>query len=137
MKEAFKRILSKLEGIEVHCLEMSDWQGQSAIESAIEIIKQEQQSYIGNWIPCSERLPDKEGSYLSVMDKDYSLIRRFINESKKQTNADRIRSMTDEELAIHMMCPNEMGLAEIECDKSDSCNCYECLLKWLRAESEE
>lgn len=75
--------------------------------------------------------------HLSVMDKDYSLIRRFINESKKQTNADRIRSMTDEELAIHMMCPNEMGLAEIECDKSDSCNCYECLLKWLRAESEE
>ncbi len=55
---------------------------------------------------------------------------------KPQTNADRIRSMTDEELAIHMMCPNDMGLAEIECDKSDSCNCYECLLKWLRAESE-
>lgn len=55
----------------------------------------------------------------------------------KQTNADRIRSMTDEELAIHMMCPNDTGLAEIECDKSDSCNCYECLLNWLRAESEE
>lgn len=54
----------------------------------------------------------------------------------KQTNADRIRSMTDEELAIHMMCPNDTGLAEIECDKSDSCNCYECLLNWLRAESE-
>lgn len=73
--------------------------------------------------------------HLSIMDKDYSLIRRFINESKKQTNADRIRSMTDEELAIYMMCPNEMGLAEIECDKTDSCNCYECLLNWLRAES--
>lgn len=54
-----------------------------------------------------------------------------------QINADRIRSMTDEELAIYMMCPNEMGLAEIECDKTDSCNCYECLLNWLRAESEE
>ena len=58
-------------------------------------------------------------------------------EMPKQTNADRIRSMTDEKLAIHMMCPNDMGLAEIECDKSDSCNCYECLLNWLRAESEE
>lgn len=55
----------------------------------------------------------------------------------KQTNADRIRSMTDEELAIHTMCPNDTGLAEIECDKSDSCNCYECLLNWLREESEE
>lgn len=36
--------------------------------------------------------------------------------------------MTDQELAIHMGCPNDTGLAEIECDKSDSCNCYECLL---------
>ncbi len=54
-----------------------------------------------------------------------------------QTNADRIRSMTDEELAVNMMCPNENGLAEIDCDKNDNCNCYECLLKWLRAESEE
>ena len=36
--------------------------------------------------------------------------------------------MTDQELAIHMGCPNDKGLAEIECDKSDSCNCYECLL---------
>lgn len=56
---------------------------------------------------------------------------------KPQTNADRIRSMTDEDLAVSMMCPNENGLAEIDCDKNDNCNCYECLLKWLRAESEE
>ena len=56
---------------------------------------------------------------------------------KPQTNADRIRNMTDDELAVNMMCPNENGLAEIDCDKNDNCNCYECLLKWLRAESEE
>lgn len=60
-----------------------------------------------------------------------------IDKEKPQTNADRIRSMTDEELAVNMMCPNENGLAEIDCDKNDNCNCYECLLKWLRAESEE
>ena len=54
-----------------------------------------------------------------------------------QTNADRIRSMSDEELAMNMMCPNENGLGEIECDKSDNCNCYECLLKWLQSEVEE
>ena len=53
------------------------------------------------------------------------------------TNADRIRAMTDEDLAMVMMCPNESGIAEIACDKSDSCNCYECLLKWLQAEVEE
>lgn len=57
--------------------------------------------------------------------------------SKKQTNADRIRAMSDEELATNMMCPNENGLAEIECDKNDNCKCYECLLKWLQSEVEE
>lgn len=56
---------------------------------------------------------------------------------KKQTNADRIRAMSDEDLAINMMCPNENGLAEIDCDKCDNCNCYECLLKWLQSEVEE
>lgn len=35
------------------------------------------------------------------------------------TNAGRIRSMSDEELAMNMMCPNENGLGEIECNKDD------------------
>ncbi|GEM_PF-1980686 len=86
MQEAFKRILSKLEGIEVHCLEMSDWQGQNAIESAIEIVKQEQQSYIGNWIPCSERLPDKEGSYLVVGKTGGAVVTRWYAPSKYYPN---------------------------------------------------
>lgn len=69
--------------------------------------------------------------------KRYSPLEPYMEgEPKKETNADRIRSMTDEELAVNMMCPNENGLAEIHCDKNDNCNCYECLLKWLRAESE-
>ena len=55
----------------------------------------------------------------------------------RRTNADTIRAMTDEELAINMMCPKIYGLADIECDRSDSCNCYECILKWLRTEVEE
>ena len=53
------------------------------------------------------------------------------------SNADRIRSFSDEELAMNMMCPNENGLGEIECDKSDNCNCYACILKWLQSEVEE
>lgn len=52
------------------------------------------------------------------------------------SNADRIRSFSDEELAMNMMCPNENGLGEVECDKRDNCNCYECLLKWLQSEAE-
>ena len=38
---------------------------------------------------------------------------------------------------MNMMCLNENGLAEIECDKYDNCKCYECLLKWLQSEVEE
>lgn len=72
-----------------------------------------------------------------IADSPYGETERECSYYKPQTNADRIRSMTDEELAISMMCPNEMGLAEIECDKIDVCNCYECLLNWLGAESEE
>lgn len=52
------------------------------------------------------------------------------------TNAEMIRQMSEEDLAITIMCPDDCGLAEIACDKSDSCNCYECLLRWLRAEAD-
>src|SRR5699024_5365340 len=37
--------------------------------------------------------------HLSTMDKDYRLVREFIKSQRKQSNADRIRGMTDEELA--------------------------------------
>ena len=37
--------------------------------------------------------------HLSTMDKDYHLVREFIKSQRKQSNADRIRGMTEEELA--------------------------------------
>lgn len=37
--------------------------------------------------------------HLSTMDKDYHLVREFIKSQRKQSNADRIRGMGDEELA--------------------------------------
>ena len=64
------------------------------------------------------------------MDKDYSLIQRFINESRKQTNADRIRSMTDEELADFLVTVETNGYY----DQSIS-GTYE-MKEWLLAESE-
>ena len=51
------------------------------------------------------------------------------------TNAEKIRNMTDEELAYMLMCPAEYDL---ELNKASECkgemngNCYECTLKWLR-----
>ena len=53
------------------------------------------------------------------------------------TNADMIRAMSDEKLAANLMCPNEMGIADIPCDKSDKCDCYKCLLDWMRQSAVE
>lgn len=53
---------------------------------------------------------------------------------KPMTNGDKIRAMSDEELAVTLMCPNDMGMSDIECDKSDDCNCAQCLYAWLKQE---
>lgn len=50
------------------------------------------------------------------------------------TNADRIRSMSDEELAEWIIIPKATlkycQPYQTECDK----NCYNCRLKWLKKE---
>lgn len=53
-----------------------------------------------------------------------------------QTNSDRIRSMTDEELAevLFGSCIEHMGVEE--CSHPEEA-CKSCVLDWLRAESEE
>lgn len=59
-------------------------------------------------------------------------------EGRKMSNADRIRSMSDEELAIifnsAIACPGWMG-DNWECPTL--LNCEECWLKWLRTEVSE
>lgn len=49
------------------------------------------------------------------------------------TNAEMIRKMSDEELAVTIMCPNEIGHANIPCDY-DNHYCTKCCLDWLRQE---
>lgn len=51
------------------------------------------------------------------------------------TNADRIRCMTDEELAMAIMCPAEFTGSDKVCDFSHDCK--DCTLAWLQKESEE
>jgi len=58
--------------------------------------------------------------HLSIMDKDYSLIRRFINESKKNVNVDRIENMTENEAVKYMKIEREC--INRNCDR----NCAEC-----------
>lgn len=55
--------------------------------------------------------------------------------TNKQTNADRIRSMTDEELALAVMCPADITGGDTKCDRYG--NCRKCTLDWLQRESEE
>lgn len=52
------------------------------------------------------------------------------------TNFQAFMSLPVEEFARIMMCPNETGLVEIECDQSDNQNCYQCCLDWLRSEQQ-
>lgn len=55
----------------------------------------------------------------------------------RKTNADRIRSMSDEELAdvLFDSCLEVMKLEE--CTNTDNCGvCKRCVLDWLRSEAE-
>ena len=52
------------------------------------------------------------------------------------TNYEKIRAMSVEEMAAIIMCPNDAGIGNIPCDKSDSSDCFACLLKWLNSEAE-
>ena len=78
--------------------------------------------------------------HLSIMDKDYPLIHKFIAESKPKTNADRIRNMSDEELVELITELNKECLAGIgKCDCSTYKTCQKCdmeVKKWLQSEAE-
>ena len=83
----------------------------------------------------------KSSEHLSFADRDMPVIGAFIRDQKKpQTNADRIRSMTDEELANLF---DEVETGSFLADKypcsecTEKINCDVCFLEWLRAESEE
>ena len=79
--------------------------------------------------------------HLSVMDRDSGIIGAFLRDCKKpKTNADRIRSMTDEELAEFLRRTvweegaNLFECAEYTCDYP--CEVCKEYLKWLQSEAE-
>ena len=73
----------------------------------------------------------KSSEHLSFADRDMPVIGAFLRDQKKpQTNADRIRSMTDEELAEWFNTVTKDVLGGSTWNKKG-------WLKWLRAESEE
>ena len=52
------------------------------------------------------------------------------------TNADRIRNMTDEELATLGMCPCDKSYYISYAVECSTTSCEECMLKWLQLEAE-
>lgn len=58
----------------------------------------------------------------------------------KQTNADRIRSMTNEELAEFNLCPHMVNWKKGNYDTcvhpNDKDACKKCMLEWLQSEAE-
>ena len=81
------------------------------------------------------------------MDEDYALIHKFIMESKPKTNADRIRNMSDEELAefiqkMESTCFVDcIRYADKDCGQG-KISCKDCrakaltILEWLQSEAE-
>ena len=83
---------------------------------------------------------DSALKYFADMLTAFTEVATIQNYDSKQTNADRIRSMTDEELALAIMCPAEYDLSfnkNEKCNGEMNKNCYECSLKWLRSEEEK
>lgn len=60
--------------------------------------------------------------------KDYPPYHDYPKPRKQQSNADRIRAMSDEELAEEIMCP--YGMEAGMCTKPS--DCLSCCLEWLR-----
>lgn len=58
----------------------------------------------------------------------------------KQTNADRIRNMSDEELAEFNLCPHMVNWKKGNYDTcahpNDKDACKKCMLEWLQSEAE-
>lgn len=85
--------------------------------------------------------------HLSIMDKDYDLIHKFMMESKLKTNGDRIRNMSDEELAEWLTnMTDDFGddeelykfIYNLDTEKVEEIHdSYGDLLEWLQSEAEQ
>ena len=53
---------------------------------------------------------------------------------KIMTKADRIRAMTDEELAKFIISPTPQGICTDRCGGDIDYSCSECALEWLKQE---
>lgn len=52
----------------------------------------------------------------------------------KMTNYEVIKKMSIEEMAVSLMCPNDMG-ADVKCGDHGGTECVKCTLEWLQQEA--
>lgn len=95
---------------------------------------------IDSTIKAIEKLATYENVEKHGLPERYEADAKDTPVEKPLTNADRIRSMTDEELA-NLLDEVETGSFmedKYPCSEcTEKINCDVCFLKWLRAESEE
>lgn len=65
MQEVFEKIIERFKS-EVNYNDGAE----IGLKQAIEIVKQEEEQYNNGWIPCSERLPEESGEYLTWVEYD-------------------------------------------------------------------
>ena len=71
MKEAFEKILERLEEEKAHQTFCDKEVGYNkGIRKAISIVQKVSEEYNNCWIPCSERLPEHNGVYFVTLDDD-------------------------------------------------------------------
>lgn len=169
MNKAFELILERLEKERRILLENNLHQA-IALNFAKGIVQEVAEEYKGGWIPCSERLPEQSLNSVIGWD-EYRQRCCFVQyyggrwilgndiDSVKiiawqplpdpyqpkckipKTNADRIRSMSDEELADFLSENTNCDCCNIQCPDKLNCpsmsSCYCRHLEWLQSEAEE
>lgn len=90
---------------------------------------------------CKNREKKRRCEYYTAISNYAEKCKDF--EEKKQTNADRIREMSDEELAeflpivLDFMCKQADKCMENIFNRGECEKTKECALKWLQSEVEE
>lgn len=102
--------------------------------SHLEQTKMTKKSLCDLVIPFRDKYGLSDGQALRIARREFPL--KKIEELMKGssfTNADRIRAMSDKDLAFAIICPRDMGADITTCADT----CMECSLRWLQEPAKE
>lgn len=122
--------ISKLHEFE-NFLETKGYMIVAASKNPYEVLRAQKD---GDTVIAYQKKDTKE--HLSTMDKDYHIVREFIKSQRKQSNAQRIRNMADEELAKFLSEFSACKVCEHFDNRLDRCgadNHFLCVKEYARA----